>query len=110
MKRRLLAGTLIAFAMLLLFNTKSTAQVTGVDVTYFSDSSNNGGCYYAQTIDFNVGGTITGTASSTDSVDLYINWGDGSTMTIRLPLIQNTYFYYFPTHVFPFAGTFTPQA
>jgi uncharacterized repeat protein (TIGR01451 family) len=109
MKKRLLAGTLLAFAMLLFCNTKSSAQITGIDVTYFQDSSNNTGCYYNQVMDFGFGGNIIGTAGLNDSVDIDINWGDGSNTYMRLPLVQSNYFYSFPTHTFAFAGTFTPQ-
>jgi uncharacterized repeat protein (TIGR01451 family) len=108
MNRRLLVGSICAIFLLLMNSGKADAQITGVNISDFTDSIQNH-CLTPSEGAIFIYGQVTGTPASNDSVDMYINFGDGTDTSLKLPIWQN-YFYYQIPHIWQVAGIFTMTA
>lgn len=101
-KQAFLAGCLMIGAAF-----GSQAQTN--DLQYFADSTWAGYCPTPALVDFNGYGTTTGYNSAIDSVEIYVNFGDGSDTTFMTPLYGSAPEYYYPflQHTYLLAGSYT---
>lgn len=107
---------LIVFTALLCFFSvkKAEAQITGVDLDpsyYFLDSVDRT-CVPAA-LTYYYGGTVTGTFSSSDSLDAFFDYGDGTSATYKIGISSaktfNVWRGPWGTHVYTTAGTYTTK-
>jgi len=109
MKIRLLTG-LLTFLFAFLGTERVQAQIYDVDV----DSSmafSQTYCSLPSNTSVHFGGFASGNPTPTDSLTVYINFGDGSDTTFRIPLVQNmglySYFYAYVPHSYTTPGTYS---
>jgi len=60
-----------------------------VDLTYFSDSTFTAYCPTPVLVNFDAWGNASGYDPALDSMDVYINFGDGSDTTYKIPIWNN---------------------
>ncbi len=105
MKKTLLSF-FAAFLFLLGSNEKAQAQITAISVDsgYVYSQMN---CMLPATAYLSVAGMYTGTAPANDSIDIYVNWGDGSDTTFKTAATSG-WFWANLNHVYTVAGTYAP--
>jgi uncharacterized repeat protein (TIGR01451 family) len=108
MNRRLLVGSICAIFLLLMNSGKADAQITGVNIQDFQDSIQNH-CVIPVSDYVFLYGTVTGIPLPNDSVDISVNFGDGTISTYKVPVVQ-TYFYAQISHTWTTAGVYNMVA
>jgi uncharacterized repeat protein (TIGR01451 family) len=107
MKRRLLVPLVLLLSILFYSTEKTSAQITGVSVDSLMNFAPSI-CSVPDSAQLMIMGHASGTLALNDSVELYVNFGDGSDSTFMLPLYQNQgYFWSYIWHVYQIPGTFT---
>lgn len=102
MNKKLLLSALL-FGLVSFFKAeKAAASITGVSITGFDSVMSY--CYLPNNASFMVYGSCSGTLTSTDSVDIYINYDDGSDTSYRIRATSS--FYEFPYHTYTMPGTY----
>jgi uncharacterized repeat protein (TIGR01451 family) len=110
MKRKLLVPLALLLTMLFCSTQKSDAQITAVSIDSLMNFSPSI-CFVPDSAQLMMMGHASGTLALNDSVDLYVNFGDGSDSTFTLPLYQNQgYFWSYIWHTYQTPGTFTVMA
>lgn len=106
MKKKLCFPILIAI-LAILFSGKLNAQ-TSVNINYVGfDTSNTGFCILPTNISVYVSGITSGYTPITDSVEIYANFGDGTSSTFKQVINQNGYFWTSCPHTYTFPGQYT---
>jgi uncharacterized repeat protein (TIGR01451 family) len=98
---------LIASGLLLGAAIGTQAQTN--DLQYFEDSAFTAYCPTPMVVMFDGWGQTTGYNPATDSVDIYVNFGDGSDTSFTTPIYGTSPQYYYPNvlHTYMLAGTYT---
>ena len=105
MKQILFKRSLILLAILWGSVGVSNSQ-TSVNINFFFDSTWTVSCPTPAVIDFNSYGTATGYDPATDSIDIYISFGDGSDTTFTVPIGSFADFSFWLQHTYSLAGTY----
>lgn len=107
MKRKLLLLLLPFFILLLSSPQQAKAQITGIQMDSL-DLYSSGFCMTPDSATVSFMGSVTGTTVLTDSVDVYLNFGDGTDTSFKLSAYQHQGFLTgFVYHIYQFPGTFT---
>lgn len=102
MNKKLLLSALFLGLVSFFKAEKASATITGVSISGFDSVMSY--CYLPNNASFMVYGNCTGTLTSTDSVDIYINYDDGSDTSYRIQATSS--FYQFPYHTYTMPGTY----
>ena len=105
MKQILFKRSLILLAILWGSVGISNSQ-TSVNINYFFDSTWTVSCPTPTVIDFHSYGTALGYDPATDSIDIYISFGDGSDTTFTVPIGSIADFSFWLQHTYSLAGTY----
>lgn len=101
----------LTFLGTILLGGQQLASAQTVNIQSFTDSSFSANCPTPAMVDIQGFGTTTGYNSATDSVDIFISFGDGNDTTFKSPLWgtspQN--FYAWVSHSYLQAGSYTTQ-
>ncbi len=104
-------ASIFALLFILLFSfkpEKSNAQWTGVTTNVYGFAPGGTACILPDTVSMLVVGWMTGTAVPGDSCTLYVNWGDGTSSSLRVrdsSFVDGSF-----THVYTIPGSFTQAA
>jgi uncharacterized repeat protein (TIGR01451 family) len=104
----------IAFVLLLFGVSQFTMAQTSVTITSAGDTTWFGSyCGTPDTINFYLNGNSTGYNPLTDSMDVFINFGDGNDTTVTVPIYaQNPptqFFGVYLSHIYYTSGTYSVQ-
>lgn len=93
------------FLLIQALNQELNAQTTSINIQQFSDSMMTSYCPAPVNVYLYTYGQASG-YNITDSVNVQVDFGDGSTYTNKVDIPQN-WFWDSPTHTYNFAGTFS---
>ncbi|HRO42606.1 MAG TPA: T9SS type A sorting domain-containing protein [Flavipsychrobacter sp.] len=103
MKKRLLAGIALIACSLMGVSEKATAQITGISLDSVQIYTQTN-CLLPSTMIVSYTGSMTGTLLPTDSVTMYLNFGDGTDTTFKHPFTQGNWFWGNLNHIYTIAG------
>lgn len=107
--RKVLLGFGCALMLLLMQGTKANAQITSINIDSSWVNTWQGGCALPDTLWMLMSGPVTGAAVN-DSVDVYINFGDGTDTVSRQPVLTQGggfgFIEYSLEHAYQITGTF----
>ncbi len=105
---RLILSTIFVALTALLGSQKAQAQFSAVTVNILSSGMTTSSCVLPATYVITVEADLTGTAVLGDSVTMYVNWGDGTSNTLKFA--DSNWVYNNFSHNYTFPGSFTPYA
>lgn len=101
--KKILLTSIIAFFCFISYGQ------TSVQISFFGDSIQGNLCGLPFNTYFDIGGTATNYNTAVDSLDVYVNFGDGSDTTFKNPIGISDWFWVNIPHTYTIPGSYSTQ-